>query len=441
MKTASTASTAFPRSLRFDAPVVHLNTLDWLRAQRAEHCVYWSGRDGHEQMAGVDAAHVLAGDEGHLESAFTAMQRRLTPAHPRLRYYGGIAFDPAREPSAEWQPFGTYRFILPRFQLENRGPQSYLACNVFLRSATDCTEECERTLAGLDALKFPENAAPAALPVPERRQDQPDSAAWEPLIAHALEAIRRDSLAKVVLSRRSMFSFNVPLDPLALLMRMQARTPSSYAFCFRFGADAAFLGATPERLYRRQGRRVASEAIASTRPRGATDAEDAALARDLLACDKDRREHAFVVRAIEEVFERLCRSVDGARDISVLKLPTCQHLFCPLEGLLNDGVSDAALVQALHPSPAVGGVPTDRAVAYIREHEPFDRGWYAGPVGWIGPESSEFAVAIRSGLVRGDTLSLYSGAGIVAGSTPDGEWDEVETKLSNALSALTGNHD
>jgi len=104
-------------------------------------------------------------------------------------------------------------------------------------------------------------------------------------------------------------------------------------------------------------------------------------------------------------------------------------------------VSDAALMQALHPSPAVGGVPTNKAIAYLREHEPFDRGWYAGPVGWVGPESGEFAVAIRSGLVRGNTLSLYSGAGIVDGSTPDGEWSEIETKLSNALSALTGNDD
>ncbi len=441
MKAASTASPAFPRCLRFEAPVVHMDALDWLRAQQADHSVYWAGRDGLEQIAGVEAAHVLAGDDGNLESAFTALQRCLTPAHPRLRYYGGIAFNPAREPSAEWQPFGRYRFILPRFQLENRGTQSYLVCTVLLRSATDCEEESERTLAGLDALKFPENVVPESLPVPEQRQDQPDSAAWEPLIAAALEAIRRDHLAKVVLSRRTIFSFNAPLDPLALLRRIQARTPASYAFCFRLGADTAFLGATPERLYHRQGRRVASEAIASTRPRGATDPEDAALARELLACDKDRREHAFVVRAIEEVFERLCRSVDGTREISVLKLPNCQHLWCPLEGILNDGMSDATLVQALHPSPAVGGVPTDRAVEFIRKQEPFDRGWYAGPVGWVGPESSEFAVAIRSGLVRGETLSLYSGAGIVAGSTPGGEWDEVETKLSNALSALTGDHD
>ena len=95
-------------------------------------------------------------------------------------------------------------------------------------------------------------------------------------------------------------------------------------------------------------------------------------------------------------------------------------------------------MQALHPSP--GGRRSHKQGDHL-EHEPFDRGWYAGPVGWVGPESGEFAVAIRSGLVRGNTLSLYSGAGIVDGSTPDGEWSEIETKLSNALSALTGNDD
>jgi menaquinone-specific isochorismate synthase len=96
---------------------------------------------------------------------------------------------------------------------------------------------------------------------------------------------------------------------------------------------------------------------------------------------------------------------------------------------------------ALHPSPAVGGVPPGKALEYIREHEPFDRGWYAGPVGWIGPNSSEFAVAIRSGLVHDNTLSLYSGAGIVDGSTPEDEWNEIDTKLSSALSALTGHNE
>ncbi len=441
VRTASTAPSAFPQGLRVEVPVAYTEALAWLRAQRADCSVYWAGRERRGQIAGVGAADVIAGQDGGLEAAFLELQRVLAPAHLHLRYYGGMAFDPSREPSAEWQPFGAYRFILPRFQLENHGAHSYLVCNVLLRTATDCAREPEQVLEGLDALVFPRESAAAALPIPRHRVDLPDSAGWAVSVGRVLETIRRGGLEKVVLSRRSVFSFDAPLDPLALLTRIVARTPAAYAFCFQPEAGAAFLGASPERLYSRHGGHVESEAVASTRPRGATDAEDAALARDLLASDKDRREHAFVVRAIEEALQRLCRSVYAGPDISVLKLPHCQHLRCPLEGILNDGVSDAAVMQALHPSPAVGGVPTDEAVAHIRGHEPFDRGWYAGPVGWVGPESGEFAVAIRSGLVRGNALSLYSGAGIVDGSTPDGEWSEIETKLSNALSALTGHDD
>lgn len=441
VRTACTAPSAFPQALRVEVPVAYTEALAWLRAQRADRSVYWAGRERREQIAGVGAADVIAGPGGGLKTAFSDLQRVLAPAHPNLRYYGGMAFDPSRTPSADWKPFGAYRFVLPRFQLENHGAHSYLVCNVLLRTVTDCAREPEHVLDGLDALVFPRESAAVTLPVPGQRVDLPDAPGWAASVGRVLEAIRRGALDKVVLSRRSVFSFDEPLDPLALLTRIVARTTASYAFCFQPGAGAAFLGATPERLYSRHGGHVESEAVASTRPRGATDAEDAALARDLLASDKDRREHAFVVRAIEAALNRLCRSVYAGPDIAVLKLPHCQHLLCPLEGILNDGVSDAALMQALHPSPAVGGVPTNKAIAYLREHEPFDRGWYAGPVGWVGPESGEFAVAIRSGLVRGNTLSLYSGAGIVDGSTPDGEWSEIETKLSNALSALTGNDD
>ena len=102
-----------------------------------------------------------------------------------------------------------------------------------------------------------------------------------------------------------------------------------------------------------------------------------------------------------------------------------------VRGTLLEGVTDAALLQALHPTPAVGGYPRGEALEEIRNLEPFDRGWYAGPVGWIGPEASEFAVGLRSGLVRGRTLALFSGAGIVAGSVPDEEWAEIEQKISD----------
>jgi menaquinone-specific isochorismate synthase len=114
-----------------------------------------------------------------------------------------------------------------------------------------------------------------------------------------------------------------------------------------------------------------------------------------------------------------------------MKLARGRHLRSKVRGTLEDGVTDAALLDAMHPTPAVGGHPRSEALEQIRTLEPFDRGWYAGPVGWIGQEASEFAVGIRSGLVRGRTLALFSGAGIVAGSVPEEEWAEIEQKIGD----------
>lgn len=441
VRTACTGLPAFPQGLRVEAPIAYTDALAWLRAQEAGARIYWADREHTVQAAGTGVADAITSNDGHVETVFPELQRDLASAHPNLRYYGGMAFDPSNRTSSEWAPFGTYRFVLPRFQLENHGTHSYLVCNILLRSGDDCDRVRGEALEGLDALVFPEDTSADAMPPPRQRVDIPDLAGWTAGVREALRGIGRGDIGKVVLARRSVFAFDAPMDPLALLARIVARTAATYQFYFEPEPGTAFLGATPERLYSRHGRHLESEAVASTRPRGATEAEDDALARELLTSDKDRREHAFVARAIREALDGLCRSVYAASEISVLKLPKCQHLICPLEGILRENISDAAVMQALHPSPAVGGVPTDKALACIREHEPFDRGWYAGPVGWAGPESGEFAVAIRSGLVHGNTLSLYSGAGIVNGSTPEGEWSEIETKLSNALGALTGHHD
>jgi menaquinone-specific isochorismate synthase len=122
--------------------------------------------------------------------------------------------------------------------------------------------------------------------------------------------------------------------------------------------------------------------------------------------------------------------------VELVKLPHIQHILRTIEGDLGGGESDLEILRALHPTPAVGGYPADLALNAIKELEPFERGWYAGPVGWVGPDAAEFAVAIRSGLVSGNTLSLYSGAGIVPGSRPEAEWDEIENKTRTFLGVL-----
>ena len=441
VRTACTSPSAFPQGLRVEVPVAYTDALAWLRAQAADVRVYWASREDLVQVAGAGTADAISPDNGDLQSAFAELQRDLASAHPNLRYYGGMAFDPVRETAGEWMPFGAYRFFLPRFQIENHGTHSYLVCNVLLRSSRDCDAHAEDVLEGLDALSFPENPPADSPPPPRDRADLPGLNGWNALVEDAMQHIQQGNLEKVVLARKSVFTYDAPLDALALFERIAARASAAYEFYIQPEPGAAFFGATPERLYRRQGRYVESDAMASTRPRGDTESQDATFAQALLESAKDRHEHACVSRAIQIALEGLCHSVYASPDVTVLKLPQCQHLFCTIEGILREEVSDAAVMRALHPTPAVGGAPTGPALRFLREHESFDRGWYAGPVGWLGPDSAEFAVGIRSGLVRGNILSLYSGAGIVEGSTPDDEWNEIDTKLSNALSALNRSDD
>jgi menaquinone-specific isochorismate synthase len=194
-------------------------------------------------------------------------------------------------------------------------------------------------------------------------------------------------------------------------------------------AGVAFVGASPERLFRRAGTILESEAVAGTRPRGETPEADWRHAQDLFDSEKDRREHALVLDRIRERLSDMATSLHIARGARLLRLARVQHLCTPLEATLAPDVSDAELLTRLHPTPAVCGQPAERARTIIRACEPFDRGLYAGPIGVLGA-TTEVCVGIRSALVLGDLVVAFAGAGIVAGSDASAEWRETAHKLA-----------
>ena len=343
-----------------------------------------------------------------------------------------MRFNDRSAPDAAWGAFGTSRFVLPRFELANEGPDSdsVLACQ-WLRSNANA----DAILEELHAVAFQPmtNSVDA---VATGRVDLPDRGTWSRAVTRTLQAVSGGRLDKLVLARRSTFGFTAELDPLACLQTLHPWAARCYRFCFVPAPGLAFLGVSPERLFRRQGSQLLCEAIAGTRERGHGASLDQRLELSLLGSDKDRREHDCVVRGLQESLAELCRSLTDGAGVSVVKLRQCQHLARAFRGMLHAGVGDADLVEALHPTPAVGGYPSDPAVRHIEETEAFDRGWYAGPVGWVGRDAAEFAVAIRSGLVEGSTLAVFAGAGIVAGSDPDDEWRELDCKMRHFTDAL-----
>jgi len=428
---ASLQSVADPgeRIVRLTVPVGRIDPFRWLSEQRNFPKVYWSGRGDRAGVAAVGAADLREASVSEGVGSLSELLASLPDlGDSGARYYGGSRFDPFGKPNEEWAAHSAYRFVLPRFELHAGDTETTLVCNLVLPRDTDDTSQIVQEI---EDLPLPEGAWGTSLPTPVLREDSPDLLGWRENVEWALRAFSEGRLGKVVLARRAEFGFDRDLDPTLLLESLQAATPG----CFHFYAEpedgTAFLGASPELLFRRDGRSVESEAVAGTRPRGASSADDEGLREDLLHSAKDLSEHSYVSTGIREALAPLCAELEIEDHVSDMKLARGRHLRSKVRGTLLDGVTDAGLLDAMHPTPAVGGYPRTEALEEIRALEPFDRGWYAGPVGWIGGEASEFAVGIRSGLARGQTLALFSGAGIVAGSMPDEEWAEIEQKIGD----------
>jgi menaquinone-specific isochorismate synthase len=426
------------------APIVRIafriediSPIEWLRAQRHTTQYYWSERDGQFEMAGIGEADVVIPKPGRtLDQLFERMRARLSPRHPSLRYYGGFRFHPGAVKGDRWSAFGDYRFVVPRFEVLRRDGRTYLTCNATVPPKTDASQAFNHFLDLLASIQFPKTPQPIELPRVKSRTDAPDRRGWDDRVNRALEAIRAGKLGKVVLSRESVFKGDAPFDALSVLSALLEYAMRSFEFCFHPAEDRAFIGASPERLYKRNNCHLQSEALAGTRPRGQTDAKDRALADELLSNEKETREHRFVVERLKENFDSLCRHVEVQGHPSIMRQWSCQHLYTRIEGILNADVGDADLISALHPTPALGGAPREAALEWIAREEPFDRGIYGAPVGWVGFDAAEFCVAIRSGLIQGNELALYTGAGIVDGSVPEAEWNEIDTKMEGFLRVL-----
>jgi menaquinone-specific isochorismate synthase len=401
--------------------------LRWLREQSLPPKLYWSGRGDRSGVAAVGVADL---QEADASEGGGSLRKRLAPllSMGEARYYGGIRFDPLREPDPRWALFGAYRFVLPRFELHAREKEATLVCNLVL--PRDARRRA-KILYEVERLSLPRAASRGALPEPVSRLDLPDREGWRRNVERALCAFSEGRLDKVVLARQTELRFAAELDAALLAERLEEATPGCFHFYVEPAAGVAFVGASPERLFRREGRLIESEAVAGTRPRGASEADDAELLDDLLRSEKDKAELAHVRVGIGEALGPLCDELEVDGGVSEMKTTSRRHLVSRVRGVLREGVTDAEVLLALHPTPAVGGYPREGALEKIRTDEPFDRGWYAGPVGWIGADEAEFAVGIRSGLVRGRDLFLYSGAGIVEGSVPEAEWAEIEQKIGD----------
>lgn len=266
---------------------------------------------------------------------------------------------------------------------------------------------------------------------------EPDSReAWFAMMDEALGAINAGKVRKIVLSRRKKLIADKPFSSKDVLVNLIDGPSMGVVLLYRY-ADVFFCGCTPELLVRKKGVEIESMALAGTTARGTTPDEDQALACALLHDGKNRVEHDYVVQLIRAVFERICYNVKVPNTPQILKLTHVQHLYTPATACILEGIDLAAVVQALHPTPAVSGAPVGEARMLLRNIEPYNRGFYAGACGYVdGDGDGEFSVALRTGVFDGEIGYVYGGCGIVADSDAQAEYEEIDLKLRTILTGF-----
>ncbi len=390
--------------------------------------------DGPDRMAAVKhwATHILD---------HTVAVGDLDAPGAGPHFFTGFSFEDSLSPEAPFRPASIF---LPRWQVARQGHYATAVANFRVDPESDLEALTRKLWAAYEKFStFDYRETP--VPVPSRvigsREVGPANG-FVQRVDTSLAHIQRGDCGKIVIARAIDFQFDRPFRPLVTLAGLRERFRDCYAFSFENDGGQSFIGASPERLVRVADGCILTEALAGTCGRGGTAREDARLARTLLESDKDRREHSHVVRTIGRRLEALGIRATHEASPGLRVLPNVQHLHTPITGELPLGGHILDIVEALHPTPAVGGVPLDAVVGLIAELEPFERGLYAGAIGYFDAVGNgEFCVGLRAGLVNEATARLFAGAGIVAGSNAEAEWRETEMKfgaLRDAISATEG---
>lgn len=396
-----------PPSLLESRPrrVPDVDPLEALREAAGRPRMYFGTRAGWR--LGLGCAAVFDAEGPHRLAAVREAAARLgQDSHATL--FGGFAFapDPSRQPP--WGAFPGARFVLPERVLKSSGQS-------------------------VRETRFGRRGAPLP-PAPAESGAVHDPGDWADAVQRATGAIRDGDVSKVVLARHAR---EAPADAVDVLEALRRQEPDAHHFLFEPVPGHAWVGASPERLATLEDGVLSTHALAGS-ARRAGETEDQALGRALQQSEKDILEHELVATFI--------RNRLGARGIDaqptnrrrLLRLRTVQHLETPLEGRTPPGFHILDAAEALHPTPAVAGSPVAPSLGWIQRLEPFSRGWYAGGVGWFDPAGDgHLAVALRCALLTPTDAHLFAGAGIVAGSQAEAEWQETEWKLEPMRRALT----
>ncbi len=394
-----------------------------LLANSSDWAFVWRGRDDGFLTLALDALHIVS-DADQLKVNRDSV----------LQWFGSEPF--ANEGGEEWGDLSAGVWFLPAITWKLTSDQTILIVQTLSNDKNVLETLKDKLINLLEQALFAEDFTPFAPSLIER-SDTPDYAGWKKSLDAAQKAFAEARFHKVVLSRSSLLTLDRRGTWLYWLSRLIAIQEESYVFALKSPDGRAFLGRSPERLLAWKNGVFQIDAIAGTRRRGQGQLVDRQASRELKDSAKDLIEHRYVTQYIARLLQGLGLDYDLLDDEKLLQLTHVQHLRSRFQGHLTSQVDAIELLNTLHPTPAVGGLPTPSATEFILAHEESERGLYAGFIGWCGASSGECAIGIRSALVYDEFIRVFAGAGIVPDSDTKAEWDETEMKMQNFLFGLS----
>lgn len=410
---------------------------------------YWMNSDRTLAITGVGSVRMLEAKNERYRETEEQWRRLLKHAWVENNYpdvpatgivaFGGMDFDPLKRKTELWKHFKTALFYIPEIMLTVHHSDYYVTMNTLIEEADRPQEVLDRLMDLQEAFLKGKSIQDDAITVVNRHEVEPER--WKQSVRKAMTEMQEEKVEKIVLAREMQLQFERDVNIAQVLKTLYETQPDSYLFAFESEGDC-FVGATPERLVKLEKNKLLSACLAGTAPRGKTKKEDEQIGQGLLNDKKNRDEHHFVVEMIRDALEKTCVDVQMPNAPVLRPLTNLQHLYTPVTGVLKEGYSIFDVVKHLHPTPALGGTPTDYSLRFIRDNEVLDRGWYGAPIGWIdSDENGEFAVAIRSALIRGKKASLFAGCGVLPDSDPEMEFEETRIKMLPMLNVLGGHQE
>lgn len=394
------------------------NLQDILFYLNSDELVYWKNKDSSTEVLGADFIEILTKKDFHKKI------EKFHEKNEELFFIGGQTFTASTQRN-EWNHFPDYYYTLSRIYFVNKKNEN--KTSIYLNYSDDSYKYFESILNWKVYKKSEKlNSLYKSSLLPMENE-------WNEMVGKSKNLIEKSQINKIVLSRKILEEFNEKIDPMDVAKKTFQNAEHSYVFFLQIGKHEAFISLTPETLFKKNKKYVEIDSIAGTKKRSHFFQEDQKLEQDLLGSKKEMEEHQFVIDDIFNKLNPLFEKLELKSKEKILKLKYVQHIKSEFEGILKSDSNYVELIDALHPTAAIGGHPWEKVSEYLKQIESSYRGLYSSPIGIIFKDSQEFAVGIRSCLINQKHSYVYAGAGIVRDSQAHEEWIETQEKMRNFI--------